>query len=125
MKLLNERMIPVNNESNESLALAIEHMKVDQLTRLQHKTASDLQAAVTMARHTVARNKELIQQLSDIQTDCLTESARATFERIGDVMREHESWAEKFADELSCSLGINPRNTDEPMAPLVFLKAKE
>ncbi|QVW55812.1 hypothetical protein pEaSNUABM9_00231 [Erwinia phage pEa_SNUABM_9] len=110
---------------NLDLALAIEHMKVHQLTALQAKTEGARFMAVTMIRHGIARNKELIQEFHDLQSYVLNNPGHEAFDRIGELLRNHEAWAEKFADELSCSLGINPRNTDEPMAPLVFLKAKE
>ncbi|QVW28651.1 hypothetical protein pEaSNUABM8_00154 [Erwinia phage pEa_SNUABM_8] len=115
----------MKNEHTEELALAIEHMKVHQLTTLQAKTESARHTAVTMIRHGIARNKELIQEFNELQTYVLNNPGHESFDRIGELLRKHEAWAEQFADELSCSLGIDPRKTDEPMAPLVFLKAKE
>lgn len=107
-------------------ALVVEHMKTHQLTKLQADTQSNLDSAVLLIRHGIARHKELIQQLNDLQSYVINNtSASDTFDRIGELLRQHENWAEHFAAELECSIGVNRRNLDPKLEGMVFLKPQE
>lgn len=109
-----------------AMALAVEHMKTHQLTKLQADTDGSLQQAVVLIRHGIARNKELIQQLNDLQSYVINNtSASDTFDRIGELLRQHENWAEHFAAELDCSVGVNRRELDTKVPGMVFLKPVE
>lgn len=107
-------------------ALVVETMKNHRLTILQADTEDNLGAAVKIIRHGILRNKELIQQLNDLQSYVINNtSASDTFDRIGELLREHENWAQNFAAELECSTGVSVRDLDKPLDGLVFLRTKE
>ena len=116
----------MSNNDTRDLALAIEHMKVEELTRLQYNTNGSLEQAVTLIRHGIARNKELIQELADLQTRVIPHnSASKTFDAIGEILRKHESWAEHFLAELDCSVGVDRTKFDKKVPGMVFLKPVE
>ena len=116
----------MSNNDTRDLALAIEHMKVEELTRLQYNTNGSLEQAVTLIRHGIARNKELIQQHNDLQSFVITnKSASDAFDRIGELLRQHENWAEQFVAEMDCSVGVDRTKFDKKVPGMVFLKPVE
>lgn len=103
-------------------ALAVEHMKVQQLTNLQATTESNYQSALTLVRHTLVRNKELIFVLYGIQSTCIVDSASDTYDNITAILRKHERWSENFSRELSGSLNVDH---DAPLVTMPSLKLME
>lgn len=107
-------------------ALAVETVKCHRLTELQVITENKLDSAVMIIRHGIARNKELIHQLGELQARVIPHnSASDTFDAIGKLLAEHDTWAQNFATELECATGICPRDLDKPLDKMLFLKPKE
>lgn len=118
----------------EEMGLAIEHMKVMQLTSLQAQTNGERICYVRIIKHGIARNKEILAELYELQ-DQIIHKGRDPWvhDKMAVVIRNQIAWAEKFSSELEANLSLHgplSLNADgeplhkEPLAQMCFLRPK-
>lgn len=94
----------------EEIALAIEHMKVDQLTKLQAHTEAQRQAYALVGRAAIELNKVLLRKLHALEHSvCYSEGIAVAHDKVAELTLFASREMEKLAKEWTMQC-----NGDDP-----------
>lgn len=113
-------------QDTEQVALAIEHMKVDQLTRALDKNEQQRQAYALVAKSAMALNAMMLKKLHELENEVVNAASLTdAHDRVADVRRYLSNQAELLDNEwqVQCnseSFRNDPRKSE--LTPGMYIR---